>query len=80
MERGDKAARFIGDPEFMSFVSEVKANNQASLFATSPQEIKTRESIYYRNLALDDILHTLESYVEAAAAILGEDAQDTERD
>jgi hypothetical protein len=69
VERGVAAKLLLSDDRFQSFFEETKSLILESIGNTLPTSRDERESLYLRYNALNDVLGTMQSYVDAAEAI-----------
>lgn len=70
IERGVAAKLLLADPRFQSFFSETKELLLESIGNTKPEDSAEREALYFRYTALNDLLGIMQSYSDAAEAIL----------
>ncbi len=70
IERGVVAKALLTDERYMSFFQEQKQLILESIANTKPEERATRETLYHQLNGLSDVLGTMQSYVDAAEAIL----------
>lgn len=74
VERGVAAKLLLSDERFRSFFDETKALILTSIGNTLTEARDERETLYLRYNALNDLLGTMQSYVDAAEAILNKES------
>lgn len=80
IERGVAAKLLLSDPRFSYFFDETKRLLLECIGNTIPEASTERETLYLRYNALNELLGTMQSYVDAAEAILEENEQKEDLD
>jgi hypothetical protein len=70
VERGAAAKLLLQDPRFQDFFEQTRNLTLVSMGNTLPENSIERERLYLQYNALGDLWGTMQSYVDAAEAIL----------
>lgn len=76
--RGMAAEHVLNDPALAQVVTELETQYIRDWMTSDPAHVKTRETAYYKNLALREIVGELQSWVvtrDQLKAELGDDAE-----
>lgn len=74
--RGNQAQRILGDRDLMGFLSEMQGDFLTTIAATSPDDTKAREQMYFMHRATVELTSMLQQYADAAAQITNADHTD----
>lgn len=70
IQRGVAAKLLLSDPTFQSFFEETKDLTLVAIGNTLPHEKAERETLYLRYNALNDLLGTMQAYVQTAEDLI----------
>jgi hypothetical protein len=70
ISRGQKAAGYLADREFLQFFADVQDDLSEALFNLAPIAIEERERMYYQHRAIGQVLGRMQHYANQADLIL----------
>jgi flagellar biosynthesis chaperone FliJ len=70
MKKGLAAAQLLNNEDFIEFFKVERELLLAAIGNTQPHEVKTRESLFYQQYALNSFLQGLNQYISAAEEVV----------
>lgn len=72
IQRGIQASRLLADEDFKSFLDELQEDFKSAIMNTQPHESKKRDELYYRHMAVGDVLAHIQTYRDYADQLINE--------